>query len=441
MNKATFVFIILMLSSVYSMAQNKTKKNAPAQVKETPVNLKDTVKVEKLNLHFPKLYVDDSDIGKDIISLKYEKVLQQLNKQITVAKRRRQDTKQLLAQQTLCNKGLNYLKGTDNVVVIDSVVVDKDKFLEAYKFSDELGRISYGENNETTIFETERGNRVYSVQQLKSDSTSTLQLVSYFKDSSGDTRPIPLKGLDIIGDANYPFMLTDGMTLYFSARTDEGLGNYDIYATRYDSESDSFYKAENMGFPYNSYANDYMMVIDEGNKIGWFASDRYQPDGKVCIYTFIPNSSRHSYDYETVDKSFLNKVASLCPISSTWSEDNKQERIEAIQRLSKLSVSREKMKAPDFYLVINDLYTYTYYEQFHSEEAKNACKQWLELKSQYEQIAAQLENMRETYSKSSSHNKQKMKRQLLDLENRAEQMKLEVHETEKKVRNMEISNS
>lgn len=44
--------------------------------------------------------------------------------------------------------------------------------------------------------------------------------------------------------------------------------------------------------PFNSPANDYMYAIDEFNNIGWFASDRYQPDNKVCIYVFVPNSSK-----------------------------------------------------------------------------------------------------------------------------------------------------
>jgi hypothetical protein len=32
-----------------------------------------------------------------------------------------------------------------------------------------------------------------------------------------------------------------------------------------------------------------MYVVDELNNIGYFATDRRQAEGMVCIYTFIPN--------------------------------------------------------------------------------------------------------------------------------------------------------
>ena len=72
-----------------------------------------------------------------------------------------------------------------------------------------------------------------------------------------------------------------------------------------------------MGFPFNSYANDYMLVIDETCNVGWFASDRYQPEGKVCIYTFIPNESRNPYDYENTEgyiemQKILQKLSRPC---------------------------------------------------------------------------------------------------------------------------------
>lgn len=88
---------------------------------------------------------------------------------------------------------------------------------------------------------------------------------------------------------NYPFMMPDGTTFYFAATGEESIGGYDIFVTRFDSESGSFLKAENIGMPFNSTANDYMYAIDEFNDIGWFATDRSQPEGKVCIYIFIPS--------------------------------------------------------------------------------------------------------------------------------------------------------
>ena len=99
---------------------------------------------------------------------------------------------------------------------------------------------------------------------------------------------------------NYPFMLSDGQTLYFAAKNEESLGGYDIYMTRYDNDERKYLAPENLGMPFNSPANDYLLVIDEFNNLGGFASDRNQPADSVCLYTFIPNESRRTYEDGTI---------------------------------------------------------------------------------------------------------------------------------------------
>ena len=70
--------------------------------------------------------------------------------------------------------------------------------------------------------------------------------------------------------------------------------------------------------PFNSEANDYMMVIDEYDRIGWFATDRGQEDGKVCIYTFVPSDVRQTYDPETYSKEQITNFALITDITETW---------------------------------------------------------------------------------------------------------------------------
>ena len=55
-----------------------------------------------------------------------------------------------------------------------------------------------------------------------------------------------------------------------------------------------------------------MMVIDEAKQLGWFVSDRYQPEGKVCVYLFIPNDNRERVDSEDVE---LKRARPLLPRS------------------------------------------------------------------------------------------------------------------------------
>ena len=112
------------------------------------------------------------------------------------------------------------------------------------------------------------------------------------------------------GNANDPFVLSDGVTIYY-ATDGEGLGGYDIFVTRYNTNTDSYLTPENVGMPFNSPYNDYMYVIDEYNNLGWFTSDRFQPEEKVCIYVFIPNSSKQTYNYEAMDPQQMIRLAQI----------------------------------------------------------------------------------------------------------------------------------
>ena len=60
-----------------------------------------------------------------------------------------------------------------------------------------------------------------------------------------------------------------------------------------------------------------MFVIDEFNNLGWFASDRYQPEDKVCIYVFIPNATKKVYNYEETDPQRLIRLAQIHSIKDT----------------------------------------------------------------------------------------------------------------------------
>ena len=107
------------------------------------------------------------------------------------------------------------------------------------------------------------------------------------------------------------------ITLYYGAKGPESIGGYDIFVTRYDMDERKFLYPENIGMPFNSLANDYLYAIDEINNIGWFVSDRHQPEGKVCIYIFIPNTTRKTYDFNNIDQEKLTRLARISSIKET----------------------------------------------------------------------------------------------------------------------------
>ena len=437
MNKSFFLLPFFLLSYTVVTAQvRKPVKQAVKPVEKTtekPAETPAEQPVEKpKELSYPRLQTSTDEIDVLIYNLKYAEASEKLKKAITQAKRRRKDVSLMEAQLERCNRGLQALRGTDRLVVIDSVVVDKKSFLQAYNISDDLGKVTLSKDGSYTEFLTQRGNTLYSVDNVN----GRLQLCTYFIENGKRTEKSVIEGLGVSGDMNYPFLMPDGSTLYFAARAFDGLGNYDLYVTRYDYEDNRYYKAESLGFPYNSYANDYMLVINEEKNLGWFASDRYQPEDKVCIYIFIPNSSRHPYDYENEDKNKVITAAKLCPIIGTWTKANAAERQQALRTLDNMKQSSRKQRAYDFTLVINDQKTYHYYSDFRSAAARKQCEVWQKKVAQLEVLSKNLEKQRDTYHR--NHNAY-VKSQVLQLEQQYEQLLTETSEAEKQTRKLELN--
>ena len=293
-----------------------------------------------------------------------------------------------------------------------------------------MGSLTLSEKGDIVQYQTQlNGMVLYPVHAT--DSTD-LQIMRYYLENDRLTEGEAIEGLGIEGDINYPFLMPDGQTFYFAARCDEGYGNYDLYATRYDSDSKQFYQAENMGFPYNSYANDYMLVIDEAANLGWFASDRYQPHGKVCIYTFIPNESRQTIDYESTDLSELQNLASLQSISAIpLTDEQKQAKAQAKKRLSTLNSQLSTVNShKDFEFVLNDQRICYTLDDFKTPEAKQLCSEWVQKTKNYTALNNQLQEMRET----APTNRQP----ILNLEARIKELQSEMHHIEKEIRKAEL---
>lgn len=411
-------------------------KNRPAaQVAvTTPERQAEEVVADTTEIVFPirLLPSTHSDINTAILSLNYSQADALAKKQIAAAKRKKESTEALERIPLLCHTGENGLRGVDRVTIVDSIVVDKQTFLSAYPLSADAGTLSLSEKGDIVQFQTQINGIVFRPERNSTEIGNTpLQIVRYYLEGERLTEPTFLDGLGVEGDINYPFLMPDGQTFYFAARCEEGYGNYDLYATRYDSDSKRFYHAENMGFPYNSYANDYMLVIDEAANLGWFASDRYQPMGKVCIYTFIPNESRKTIDYETADMTELRAAASLRSIASiSLSDEEKQAKAEALKRMKALTTTASSAQHKDFEFVVNDTKTCYSLSDFTSPEARQQCSEWLQKTKNLLALTEQLQQMRETSPTATQ--------QILHLETRIAELQNEVHMLEKSIRAEEL---
>ena len=63
-----------------------------------------------------------------------------------------------------------------------------------------------------------------------------------------------------------------------------------------------------------------MMVFDEVKGLGWFVSDRFQPEGKACVYLFIPNPEHKRVESEDIE--VKRARAAITAIRDSWKESS-----------------------------------------------------------------------------------------------------------------------
>lgn len=332
---------------------------------------------------------------------------------------------------------------TQKIVFIDSVVVDKQHFLDKYRLSSEVGEIKRysdffkkDEQPNAYVYVNELGDKCYFSEE---DTVGNIRLFSMDKLGDDWGKPVQLEGLEVgdgLDEYNYPFMLNDGLTLYFSAKGKESLGGYDIFVTRFDSESGSFLKPENMGLPFNSEANDYMMVIDEADSIGWFATDRNQTAGKVCIYMFIPADTRQTYSTDSLTMAQIESRARIERIADTWG-DGKSRR-QALARLDALELVKKQDKTGgDFTFIVNDCTTYRKLADFRTQEGRSMMQKLLGAKAQYVTLDKALAKARNFYATANANDRKVLAPEILQSERQLEGIVSQIAGLEKSIRNCE----
>ena len=197
---------------------------------------------------------------------------------IAAQSKKKEDTSFAEAELDRASNLFRMQKRTEDVQVIDSVVLSKNAFLEAYNLSEESGTIvpyntffDKGNNVSSIVYTNQKGNTIYYARPNE-DGYYSIYSQSKLIDAWGDEKAL-LAGKS--GDNNYPFVLSDGVTIYFASKGYESIGGYDIFVSRYSTNTNSYLTPEQLGMPFNSTANDYMMVIDESKGLGWFVTDRF----------------------------------------------------------------------------------------------------------------------------------------------------------------------
>lgn len=357
---------------------------------------------------------------------------------IDMQKKKKEDTEESEKKLEQARNLQRMQEKTENVQVIDSIVLDKNAFLEAYSLSGESGALvlyndffKTDKNTSSIVYTNQKGDKIYYARPSENNSFA-IYSQSKLLDAWGDEKALLP---DNNKDNNYPYVLSDGVTMYFASKGYESIGGYDIFITRYNTNTNSYLTPEHMGMPFNSPANDYMMVIDETKGLGWFASDRNQPEDSVCVYLFIPDPSRKRIE-GIEDTEELRRRASLSSIRDTWKED--ADYTELIKLAHADMTLNETKKERDFEFVINDRTTYYTLNEIKSHEAKDLYTEVINMNKQIESLKNKLNGIRDSFTNGNASTREQLKPTILQAEDQLYELTEKARIQEKRARNAEI---
>lgn len=338
-----------------------------------------------------------------ISEYKFDKLAAFLQKELEKAIKDGGSTELIEADLQRTEMAQSMLNATERICFIDSLVVPRKAMLSPIRLSPENGSIAPltayfninpkdTENYGQTAYRSELGDKLYFSKLNKNTQRRALHLAYKFGDNWEKAQPIA--GLDQDEeDQDFPFVLNDGVTLYFAAQGNQSIGGYDLFVTRYDPDKKEFLRAENLGMPFNSPANDYLLAFDETRNLGFLVTDRRQPADSVCIYTFIPNESRDMYVVNEENIDSIRTLAALRRIADT--QTDKRVVHAALARLQAKIAKKEQNETLRF--VINDHLVISSFEGFRSDTARRIAQTLKDEETELLKKKNQLEGLRKNY--------------------------------------------
>lgn len=306
----------------------------------------------------------------------------------------------------------NMMERVENVEILDSATVAADDFFNAVRLAPATGRLT----DSGALVKPLQGQPARGVSEpvFVTEDGSTILWTGYDEDADEQLNtiyesvrladgswaaPRPLFTRASIfedgetGTVASPFLMADGVTYYFAADGPQSLGGLDIFVVRRDG--DGFLQPANVGMPYNSPANDYMMAIDEVTGLGWFVTDRNAPEDCVTVYVFVPSELRVNFPAETEGLADVAMLKTLEP----YTREGEASHASLLDDLDDLTAPVAQHERPDFEFAMPDGRILTDYKQLRSNDAMDLMAQRVSLLRQRDELASLLSDMRADYGR------------------------------------------
>lgn len=315
----------------------------------------------------------------------------------------------------------NSLENVQKIEIIDRLDVPVSDFFKYMKLPSSGGQllepnasvISKRRNKSDFAYSTESGDAMLWSED-DADNHEVIMQSERLMDGSWEKPTAVGDILNDGGNARNPFMLSDGITLYYSSDGDGSMGGYDLFVSTKDPLSGEFRQPIGLGYPFNSPYNEYAMAIDEDNGIGWWVTDRNNLDGQVSIYVFRTNDVRRNYVLEEEDD--IISLARVSDIGLTQNPDTDYASI--IKGIDERNRARRESSKVDFIFPLPEGKKATRLSDFSNAMAKRNMQQYLDALKESSDLENKLIGLRKKYhaTDSKSGASTALKNQILDLE-------------------------
>jgi hypothetical protein len=194
-----------------------------------------------------------------------------------------------------CENGKRLMTTITDIIVTDKKEISIDKFFRIYDLSNIGGSLLVTaefqskvdkKNNHIPLIHFPANPTViyYSSYGDRGENGKDIYVRRKLPDNSwGQPQALPGE-VNTTFDEDFPYMHPDGDYLYFSSKGHNTMGGYDVFRSKYNKETNSFGKPENMDFAISSPDDDVFYVVDSLNKDAVFASSRQSQEGFLHVY-------------------------------------------------------------------------------------------------------------------------------------------------------------
>ena len=196
----------------------------------------------------------------------------------------------------LAPDGSSMMVYIDNLADVGNIYMskadkDKEKFLKPVKMNDVINEGfetsgSLSPDGNTLFFASERNGGkgltdIYMVKKLPNGNWAT---------------PQPIDMINTKYREDFPFMASDGKSLFFASEGHSSMGGFDLFKTIYNEETNAWSAPKNLGYPINDSQDNRTISFSKDCRTGYISALREGGMGDLDIYriTFDQTEPRYT---------------------------------------------------------------------------------------------------------------------------------------------------